>query len=122
MPGGVAPELNGVPGATIDLWLDVTREFIGLTRWRRRASFGHALLAAHFMSAVHGEDGEGGLEAGPLMAEANGPASRSFGSIGQLTDAELESTSYGRAFVALRRIVRGQGSAVVARSRWRSIP
>ena len=122
-PGGFAPELNGLPASTITLHLNLAAHMIGLVRWREQASDGHALLAAHSLTMLPGADGEGGLEAGPFMSEANGPASRSFATAsatgGSFDDASLASTPYGRMFLVLRKRVRGRGSMVPARRRWR---
>lgn len=120
-PGGVAPALNGLTDDQIAPWLDIAAELIGLKRWGTRASHGHALATAHFLEANLGDDGLGpGAEAGPLSAEAVGPASRSFSSGGSFSDPDFSTTSYGRAFVLLRRVVRGRGSAVAVRRlrRW----
>lgn len=117
-PGGVAPELNGVPDSTFDTWLRIAGRFVGVARWKEAASDGHALLTAHaitIMTGPNGDDPE--FEAGPLMAEANGPASRSFGGAApEFSDAELATTQYGRLYLSLRRTVRGRGTAFVART------
>jgi Protein of unknown function (DUF4054) len=121
MPGGVAPELNRLPNHTIELWLAVSSLQIGLSRWGSAASHAHALLTAHYLTQCPGHDGLGGDEVGPLTSEANGPASRSFASAPP-SDAELGATSYGRAYLTLRRAVRGRGSGVVGNSGARAAP
>ena len=116
-PGGVARELNGLPDTLFSHWLGLTQTMVSPTRFRDRTSYYHALLAAHAISIVVGEYRYGGSEAGPLMAEADGPASRSFATATPtFGDAELSSTQYGRLAMALRKITRGRGSGVVARS------
>lgn len=117
-PGGVARELNGVPDSVFETWLEYAADHIGVKRWKERASRGHALLTAHAITIVTGPNGDDPeFEAGPLMGEANGPASRSFGAVlPTFSDGELASTNYGRLYLALRRTVRGRGSALVART------
>lgn len=114
-PGGVARELNGVPDTAFATWLDYAAQHIGVGRWRTSASQGHALLTAHCITIVTGEDGSPAPEAGPLMSEANGPASRSFATP-TLSDDELGTTTYGRLYLGLRNRIRGRGVGVIARS------
>lgn len=121
-PGGVAPLLNPLDDEHFDTWLPIAAEHIGLQRWGNRASYGHALLTAHYLQALVGPAGTGGKEAGPLMAEANGPASRSFGNSGAGDAEDFSTTPYGRAFIALRKVVSGRGFAVVANSCVRQRP
>lgn len=112
-PGGVAPEFNGVPDATLDIWIGVAKDMIGLHRFGKRASDAHALLVAHLLSVTVGDsEGAGSLEAGPITSEANGPASRSFATPG-LDDSQLALSGYGRTFMTVRNIVRGRTTGVV---------
>ncbi len=112
---GIAPELSAFPTIQGEIWLEIAECQIGLTRWGKRASLGHALLTAHLISvsAQAGSLGVGVGETGPLASEAVGPASRSYAVNTATTDEALSGTSYGRQYMALRRVVCGIGSAIV---------
>jgi hypothetical protein len=112
--GGYAPEYAEVKDR-IPIWLNLAQKMIGLQRYDDCACDAHALLTAHFLEAYVGIDGEGGSETGALASEAHGPANRGFATK-EPTDAELSTTSYGRAFLLYRRRVRGRGAAVVMNS------
>lgn len=132
IPGGVAPELNDATDDQVEVWSEVAALTCYPSRWRSLTSSAHALLTAHYLATAPGlglaEDGGDLAEvAGPLTAEADGPASRSFGAAAgsealPATDALLATTAYGRAFLQLRRAQRGFGAFVVgnaaARARW----
>jgi hypothetical protein len=126
-PGGVAPALNAVSDADLETWSEVAALVVAPQRWRQLTSRGHALLTAHFLASMPGLGlGPGGSEdaadefVGPTTAMADGPASRSFGAVvsagasADPTDASLATTPYGRAFLVLRRAVRGFMSVCVA--------
>jgi len=123
-PGGVAPELNAATDDQVALWADVAAQVCAPQRYRGSCSQAHALLTAHLLRLAPGlglgpGGGDFGEEAGPLTAEADGPASRSFGAVvsGEAAawdDAVLATTAYGRMFLMLRRSVRGFTSVCVA--------
>lgn len=114
---GIAPELATYPTAQGELWLEIAKAQIGLVRWGTKASFGHMLLTAHLLTVSPTAElaGIGVGSTGALASEAVGPASRSF-DVAAATDEALSSSTYGRQFLALRRIVIGRGSAVVGNS------
>lgn len=122
-PGGVAPDFNGVTDDQLAVWTIIAAHNVEPNRWRNLASEGHALLTAHYLATAPGLGlSDGGLDEGeamgPLSAEADGPASRSFGQFSgeslAAEDALLATTPYGRAFLQLRRVVRGFGTVSVA--------
>lgn len=126
-PGGVAPALNAVSDADLETWSEIAALVVAAPRYRLITLRAHALLTAHFLASMPGLGlGPGGSDdaadefAGPTTAMADGPASRSFGPVvsagasADPTDASLATTPYGRAFLVLRRAVRGFTSACVA--------
>jgi len=56
---------------------------------------------------------------GAVASEALGPASISYAVASIGSDDLLAGTRYGQAFLALRAVIRGRGSALVANSRIR---
>ena len=131
-PGGVAPELNAATDAQVTVWSNVAALTCNPSRWRLLTSDAHALLTAHYLATAPGLGlGAGGDDMvevlGVVSAEADGPASRSFGPVasGEALggeDALLATTAYGRAFLRLQKAQRGFGAFVVgspqARARW----
>ena len=105
--GGVARELRDVPVDQVELWLDIAAEFIGLDAWGQRASKGHALLTAHFLTLLVGGPAGTGVTDGVIASESVGPASRSFATSVDVSDKDLMTTRYGRAFTVLRNLVTG---------------
>lgn len=114
---GIAPELSTFPAAQGALWLEIAKEQIGLARWGTRASLGHMLLTAHLISASAQAAAAaiGSGSSGPIASESVGPASRSY-AVAAASDESLSTTSYGREYMALRRVIMGRGSAVVGNS------
>jgi hypothetical protein len=104
------------PDALLTVWSVFAARFVGLQAWSDDASDGHAMLVAHYIT----RSAAGALgPSGPLTAEANGPASRSFAAPppGPPTEAELRTTFYGQAFLALRGVVLARcGTMIVANS------
>lgn len=98
------------PTALLEAWSAVAETYIGLQAWGTDASHGHALLTAHFAArAVAGAFGP----AGPLTAESD--SSKSYAAPGNA--AELSTTTYGAAYLAMRRRVLARaGTMLVANS------
>lgn len=115
----LVPELQTLltdsPG-TFAAWLDVTAQIVG-TRFGKRRSQAHALLTAHQLAVTQDVATPGG--GGPIASEALGPASVSYASGAGPSDAELGSTRYGQAYLAIRLAVRGRGSGLVTNCRIR---
>jgi hypothetical protein len=99
---GVAPEIT-LSSAQVQVWLDIAQELISLSIFKAKTSQAHALLAAHLISQSPAGGGSGA--AGPIVAEANGPASRSFASTVTASDGTLSASAYGQAFLMLRKSV-----------------
>ena len=95
------PEIVALTDAEIEIYLMAARAIF--------ADLGdctcmiQALAAASL--AFDDINGQGGVIAGPLTAEANGPASRSFGMLVQAgtADALWASNPYGKRVIVLRR-------------------
>lgn len=116
----LAPELAGVAEALRDAWREYAECLVGLSFWGAKASRAHALYTAHYITVAPdgGPDGAGGVFAGPITAEANGPASRSYAAPAVGTtpgDAELAGSVYGLALIKLRRTVRPRSGIAVMR-------
>lgn len=114
-PAGIAREFRDLDADIIDRWLVFARQWIGLQRWGARTSDAHALLTAHFLTIAVGPSDDGGAEIGPLSGDSLGPASRSFATAIDMTDEALSTSTYGRLFLAMRKVIRGRGSGVIAR-------
>ncbi len=119
VPGGVDPELADATDAQVLAALAEARLTVSPARWRDLTTHAHALLTAHILRHTPGlglADGfDPPVHAGPITAEADGPASRSFGATGGSDpgpkgDAWLESTPPGQRFLHLRRAQRGFGA------------
>lgn len=119
----VAPEFGPddatgpIRDAAISTWLAIAQPLIGLRRWGEQASAGHALLTAHMVSIAPSPGGSGIDGAGPVVSEAVGPISRSFGfAAGPASDAALATTTHGRIYLTLRQNVLATGSGIVGSS------
>jgi len=126
-PGGVAPGLNDATDEQVERAVAEAALLVWPPRWRKLTSDAHAYLAAHILATTPGlglEDGEDpGDTMGPLVSEADGPASRSFGALGSTeavpgSDADYLRTPYGRGYLRLRRAQRGFGSVLVSGGRF----
>lgn len=115
---GLSPNLSSddpgspYPTTMLEVYSAIAARFIGIATWGEDSSYGHALLTAHLTaSAVAGAVGP----AGPLTSETIGGESRGFASTPN--DDEFGSTSYGRMYLALRKVVTARaGTLIVANS------
>lgn len=101
-------------------YLGLAEEIVGLDFWGSRASYAHALYAAHLLWVSPDGTGEsgGGAAAGPLAAEANGPASRSYATTSPgsgTSDDDLALSPYGLMLIRLRKTVKARSSVVSMR-------
>ncbi len=94
-------EFDGVESRILLEALDRTRSRIGLGAWRGDASLGHALLAAHALKR---------LGYGSNAASGDKPTSVKVGSVSLTrvngvisSTSHIETTQYGRDYLALRR-------------------
>lgn len=106
---GIAPALSVLPAGLVQTWLTLAQAYVGVTEWGDRASVGHALLTAHFLSLTPEASAAGvGASDGIVSSESNGPASRSFAVPSfSSEDSAFAGTVYGRQWAELRRIVVG---------------
>jgi uncharacterized protein DUF4054 len=105
---GVGPNdaaLQAADDAVLQVFLDEAALHVDAGAWSARYDTGHALLAAHLFT-----DGSRGATnspiKGPIVAESLGPASRTYAqSLVKVQDdvLNLNGTTYGRRFLALRR-------------------
>lgn len=97
----IAPELAGVSDSKFSAFITHASMFVDEGVWRAKYDTGHTYMTAHLMTLSLGErDGVGG----PITSEAVGGVSASYGQSGP-SEEELDSTSYGQVFVALRRTI-----------------
>lgn len=97
---GIAPELEAVKDRVV-AWLPIAETLITVSVWRDKASHAHALMTAHLVSRTpSGATGGGG--GAKLSSVKVGPVSKSF-AVTASADAELGSTSYGEAYLLLKR-------------------
>lgn len=108
-----------ITDAVVQLYLDDTACFIDPAVWGHCASQAHAYAAAHCVAmspdaaTIPTPPGWGVLE----TANANGPASRSFGVPDPPPGAgPWWLTGWGRKFLEYRTVRHGKGSAVLART------
>lgn len=118
-PNGVAPALSVLDSALVATWMTIAQSFVGVTQWGDRASIGHALISAHLLSltpeAVAAGVGAISVD-GYLTSEADGGASRSFAVPNPTAeDTAFLSTSYGKLWVELRRLVASSRVGILAR-------
>lgn len=116
----LVPELAALFTANPDLfaaWDPIAQAIIGLQRWGARASMGHALLLAHMFASTQDVATPGGDGGGAIASAALGPASISYAAASISSDDALAGTRYGQAFLQLRKVIRGRGSALVANSK-----
>lgn len=115
----LAPEFADLDQPFVDEWIIFTQQMVSLTFWGECAEAAHFLVTGHFLETLPegGLDGAGtGAETGPLTAEANGPASRSFASLAKGGESGWASSSYGRKYELLQTKVRPLGSIMSVRS------
>lgn len=105
---GVGPNdaaLQAADAGVLQGFLDEAALHVNAGAWSERYDMGHALLAAHLFT-----DGSRGATnspvKGPVVSESLGPASRVYAqSLVKVQDdvLNLNGTTYGRRFLALRR-------------------
>lgn len=117
----IAPEIVDPPitDAHIQAALDETACLVSVARFKTCTSIAHSRAAAHYIvtsPAWAAVAGVAGAETGPLVSEADGPASRAFAAPATwgADAAGWDTSEHGRKFLTLRRRFRGRGSAIVA--------
>jgi hypothetical protein len=93
------PEFADADPDAVAYWLDFTKSYVNLAAWGDRASKGHAMAAAHYLSLA-GQAGAGS-QAAAVKSEAVGQVSVTYATPEQ-SDTEWGRTGYGSIFVSLR--------------------
>lgn len=124
----IAPEIVDPPitDPHVQAALDETACLVSVARFKECTSQVHARAAAHCIVTSPGWAAVAGIEGetGPIVSEADGPASRSFAAPTSWTGdaAGWDTSTHGRKYLALRKRFRGRGSAIVANSAIRQRP
>ncbi|HEX5034651.1 MAG TPA: DUF4054 domain-containing protein [bacterium] len=102
-----APEFSAVPGATIDLYINLAKLSVNAAKWGGKTDFGIILLTCHMLKLkASNEAGSAGGSVGPVTSEKVGDLQRSYGSFaggsGGSDPSSLGLTTYGQEFLRLR--------------------
>lgn len=102
----LAPELAAVPDPTVTTWLTIAAKRHNATVFGEVYAEAMVLWTAHRISRLPGVGSGSGGEVGPVIAQADGDLSRTYGSVASLAasaaDADLVTTRYGLAYLELR--------------------
>ncbi|HCU25443.1 MAG TPA: hypothetical protein DF383_10540 [Deltaproteobacteria bacterium] len=103
-----ASEFAAVPGATIDLYINLAKFSVNPNVWREKYDFGVILLTCHMLKLKKANDASSASGAiGAVTSEKVGDLARSYGSIasagGSTDPSSLGITNYGQEFLRLRR-------------------
>ena len=112
----VGGEFDNEDDAALEQWIELVRPYVSKEKFGKLYEQAIAYLVCHFMkSAGKGEDtmgemGRMGLSAGAngIASISDGGSSISFANIGQAftnADSVFSTTTYGRQFLALLRLV-----------------
>jgi hypothetical protein len=89
-----------IGGADLTLADSITRQLLDAGAWGIHLKEAHRYYAAHWVDVVLGS---GGASGGAVTSRTVDKVSESYATVAASVDAELGSTPYGRAFLALRR-------------------
>lgn len=101
------PEFGSTPNPRVQLFLDDATLRVAADQWGSKADMGIIELACHLMQKANdAEEAEGDL--GPITSESVGDISVDYANPqssfhASYTNSDLGTTSYGRAFLTLRR-------------------
>lgn len=104
-----ASEFSAVPGATVDLYINLAKLSVNPRIWKDKADFGTILLTCHMLKLKKANDAASASGAvGTVTSEKVGDLARSYGGFGggsgaDPSEASLGQTSYGQEFLRLRR-------------------
>ncbi len=107
------PEFSGATDAKIAFWLNVATNLVNPNQWSDLTDTGVELLTAHYVSidmkearAAGAPGGVPGGAVGVLTAKAAGGISGSYdvASAAEPDAGQLNLTSYGKRYAALRRL------------------
>lgn len=92
-----------LPPETLEWFLESAGQDINLECWGEKASQGHALLTAHYMT-VAGLGSSGG-ERGPVTSKKIDKLAITYGSSVASASDELASTKWGRLYLSKRKTI-----------------
>lgn len=100
------PAFAAVDGATIQHWLNASKNFIDDARWGDLADMGRGLFVAHWLASsamderAAGSDAIGGASAGIVTSKSVGGVSFSYdvSSVASADAGMWNQTSYGRKY------------------------
>lgn len=99
----VHPEFSSTDANRAQLFIDRASRFVSQDAWGARADDGVIELACHMLKVA---DGQGGATPGAPTSDHVGDVSTSYQVGGDKRwDSELGSTSYGRTYMQLRRLI-----------------
>lgn len=96
----VAQEFSTETQSRIESFIEYARLFVCEERWGSRAKLAIIYYTAHLLKMS--KLGEAGAT-GPVTAERVGELSRSYGQSSSSENGDLDSTSYGKMIVGMRR-------------------
>jgi len=101
-------EFSGTDSDTAQFWLDVAQDQVDVSVFGDVTSRAHVLLASHLLKAAG--EGTGATGGGAVSSRTVGSVSESY-AVAAAT-SELESTTYGRAYLRLVKIYAGGPRAI----------
>lgn len=104
----VAPEFKNVEDETIEVYIDIARDFVCVSKWgEKKGKHAIILMTAHMMKDLGIGSNESSSASGPVTMEKVGDLQRSYASAsltgGSTSDQLLATTKYGRQFIMLRK-------------------
>ena len=97
-------EFDATDAGVVELWLETAAAQVGLKAWGKLAKRAHILLTSHYLKQS-GEGANAKTGTGQLASRTVGPFSEAYVVNPGATDLEgLTATSYGRAYLQLRRM------------------
>lgn len=98
-------EFKTVPQAKISAFINMAGRLVSPRMWGEFTQDAMAYMTAHLLTSTNGVGGQAGYGAGPIVSDSAGSISTSYGTVGTPgIDDDLNSTVYGRRFIALRKI------------------
>ena len=94
-----APELSGVLDPRVELFIGFSADFISPEQFGTKCKHAKILMTCHLLTMANR-----GSSGGPVTSENVGELSVSYGSVANAD--QLDSTSYGQTFKALRRTIK----------------
>ena len=95
-------EFSGTPTPTIQRWIDLASRRISAVAWGNLTDDAHLWLTGHYLKL---DKSRGSLGGGALSQKKVGPLSASFKVSDWMAKGSLSSTTYGREYLDLTRVV-----------------